>query len=64
MPILQEAPYMIIRVSSKSKSGSRWCMELLDIEGSMRTVPRQESVSNQSKRFIVTLSFRVHLGSI
>jgi hypothetical protein len=28
--------------------GSRWCMELLDIGGSMGTVPRQESVSNSS----------------
>jgi hypothetical protein len=34
--------------SSKSKSGSGSRMELLDIGGSMRTVSRQESVSNRS----------------
>jgi hypothetical protein len=46
--MVQEAPRRIIRVSSKSKSGSGWCMELLDIEVSMGAVPRQESVSNSS----------------
>jgi hypothetical protein len=46
--IVQQAPCSIIRVSSKSKSGSGWCIELLDIGGSTGTVPRQESVSNSS----------------
>jgi hypothetical protein len=46
--MVQEAPYRKWLVSSKSKSGF-WCpMELLDIGGSMGTVPRQESVSNSS----------------
>ena len=48
--MVQEAPYMIIRVSSISLLGSRCRIELLDIGGSMGTVPRQESVSNSSMR--------------
>ena len=48
--MVQEAPYRIVRVSSISKSGSGWRIELLDIGGSMGTVPRQESVSNSSMR--------------
>jgi hypothetical protein len=48
--MVQEAPCRIIRVSSKSISGSGWRMELLDIGGSMGTVPRQKSVSDSSMR--------------
>jgi hypothetical protein len=43
--MVQEAPYRIIRVSSKSPTRILCRMEQLDIGGSMGTVPRQESVS-------------------
>ena len=46
--MVQEAPCGIIRVSSKSKSGSGWHIDPLDIGSSMGTVPRQESVPNGS----------------
>jgi hypothetical protein len=47
-PIVQEAPYMIYADRLFYFKSSRWCIGLLDIGGSMGTVPRQESVSNSS----------------
>ena len=47
--VVQEAPYRneitrIIQLLVSRFFGSRWCIALLDIGGSMGTVPQQESV--------------------